>query len=48
VEGPFQTRGVVEYWARPVWDLTWEDDFPELPTEAPSYESIQIVRTMII
>jgi hypothetical protein len=44
VEGPFQTRSVVEYWSHPVWDLSWEDDFPELPIEPPSYESTQIVR----
>ncbi|KAG9075580.1 hypothetical protein FRC06_010010, partial [Ceratobasidium sp. 370] len=40
-EGAWQTHGLCASWVSPLWELTWEQEYPHLPVEAPSNRSIQ-------
>ncbi|QRW07068.1 hypothetical protein RhiLY_06067 [Ceratobasidium sp. AG-Ba] len=40
-EGAWQTRALVTSWAQAIFQITWEEELPELPPEAPSARTIQ-------
>ncbi|KAG8732766.1 hypothetical protein FRC10_000616 [Ceratobasidium sp. 414] len=40
-EGPWQTRGLCTRWVHPLWEVTWELEYPQLPVEPPSNWSVQ-------
>ncbi|KAG8788551.1 hypothetical protein FRC12_014431 [Ceratobasidium sp. 428] len=43
VEGAWQTRALVSAWAPEIYAVTWEQEFPNLPFEAPSFETLQVM-----
>ncbi|KAG8702719.1 hypothetical protein FRC09_004578 [Ceratobasidium sp. 395] len=43
VEGAWQTRALVSAWAPEIYAVPWAQEFPNLPFEAPSHESLQVM-----
>ncbi|QRV93721.1 Formin-like protein 20 [Ceratobasidium sp. AG-Ba] len=41
IEGAWQTRGLVTAWAHEIFQLSWEQEYPDLPVEPPSSRTIQ-------
>ncbi|KAG9079581.1 hypothetical protein FS749_008402, partial [Ceratobasidium sp. UAMH 11750] len=40
-EGPWQSRGLCASWVFPLWEITWGQEYPHLPIEPPSNQSVQ-------